>query len=81
MNELYFLGESGTGFSVTTVAAHLTSTEPTSSGVIGEEAGGEREDEGQPLRCLIDGEIEISENLTIESSSAAAASNPSTLQV
>ena len=66
---------------MTTAAAHLAATEPTTSGAIGEEAGGEREEDGQPLRCLIDGEIEISENLTIESSSAAASSNPSSLQV
>jgi hypothetical protein len=59
----------------------MTTTDPTSSEMIGEEAGGDGEEDVKPLRCLIDGEIEISENPNIESSSCAAASNTSSLQV
>jgi hypothetical protein len=49
--------------------------------MIGDEAGGDGEEDVKPLRCLIDGEIEISENPNIESSSCAADSNTSSLQV
>jgi len=59
----------------------MTTTDPTSSEMIGEEAGGDGEEDVKPLRCLIDGEIEISENPNFESSSCAAASNTSSLQV
>ncbi len=84
---IFLLGESGTGFAPTEIAANsATTADPTTSGHTAgqpETSGASaRSEEGGALRCLIDGELEISSVATLsndddhEASSAAAAPPP-----